>query len=115
MRLLADVLLALEKKQLFGLPLGALPLDRLELLLELPNVVFKLLVLGPNADQVLHLRLELKNFLVFRQKLLLYLDEALRLLPDLFPQVDLFLVLRFDAFFQLADFSFLELELRLEL
>lgn len=115
MRLLADVLLALEKEQLFGLPLCALPLDRLELLLQLPNVVFKLLVLGSDAGQVLHLRLKLKDFLVFGQELLLYLDEALRLLPDLFPQVDLFLVLRFDAFFQFADFSFLQLELCLEL
>ena len=115
MRLLADVLLALEKEQLLGLPLCALPLDRLELLLQLPNVVFKLLVLGSDADQVLHLRLKLQDFLVFRQELFLDLNQALRLLSDLFPQVDLFLVFRFDAFFQFANFSFLELELSLEL
>ena len=115
MRLLADVLVALEKDQLFVLPLCPLPPEPIDLLLQLPYLLFKLLVLRSNAGQLLHPRLEQEDFLVFGEELLLYLDQGLRLLANLLLQVHLLLGLHLDVLPQLANFAFLLLELPLEL
>lgn len=115
MRLLADVLLALEKEQLFVLPLSPLPSERVKLLLQLSYLLFKLLVLRSEAGQLLCPRLELEDFLILGEQLLLNLDQGLRLLADFLLQVHLLLGLRLDVFPQLADFALLLLELSLEL